>query len=181
MKIVTPRALTDKEKDLLKNGPEGSAYRNQGGIFVYSLNYDKIRIKHASGDPKTLGDTIFLPDKVDGQDLFAPDGSLTGEGQKILFHEATHVWQNQNTNNSLLLEAKISWQNIIYTGRKDAQYEWRDDALNGIPFENLRVEQQARLIEDITSERGKLMYKNTNLAPYAADALAKLQKKQGAP
>jgi hypothetical protein len=189
IKIQYPnmRSLAPDEKDLLKNGLKYSPFRDKYGLFRESINYDKIQIvrKPGSGTPETSGYVIFLPDKWKGEDIFEPDGSLTFQGKAALIHEAVHVWQNQNTDNYLVLPWKARWQeimNLIKHGfNREPLYDWKSDAVKEppIPFEKLGVEKQSRLIEDLAV--GNLEYKGKDLTLYALDALKKLQEKKGAP
>jgi len=91
-------------------------------------------------DPEAsaIGNSVFLPEG----DNFNPDGSLTVAGQALLAHEMTHVWQFQRNGPGYIGESGFDQ---IEGGRDP--YDWHAAVVDGVPFSQMGVEQQAELVE----------------------------------
>lgn len=137
------RELTDQERTLLHN------------VYGDSIDYSAIRIRRGGVTeafgmaPHTVGNTIYIPEKDgNGRPYFNEDGSLTAEGQKLLIHEAAHVWQSQNTGGDYI--HKSLWNQgkaAVGGGSRNGAYDWRSETGEKTRFRDLNPEQQAHFIE----------------------------------
>ncbi len=148
------RGLSASEKDDLR------------AVYGDSVDLDQIRIRRndvsnqAGMNPHTVGNTIYMPESMTAPDgtvipLFNADGSLTDAGKIVLAHEVGHVWQNQNGGGDYMhtavcaqceaLAASLASGSNANVG---AAYDWRAQADQGVPFDELTPEQQASLMED---------------------------------
>lgn len=179
------RPLSSEEKELLQQ------------IYGDSIDVDSIRIQRGGITeafgmaPHTVGNTLYMRETWNGQDIFNDDGSLTDAGKELLVHESAHAWQNQNGGGDYI--HKALWAQAmaaIGSGDRSGAYDWRAGANAGVPWEGLNPEQQAELIEGIGAalmDDGVVEasdwnppLSDTELA-YAMSAWSQVRAGQGAP
>jgi hypothetical protein len=95
----------------------------------------------AKGNPAiTLGDTIYFR-----SDRYSNDFSRNNDGQGVIAHELTHVWQWQTLGEGQFLAQyadETAYAVAAGTG-PDGMYEVR----SGVPFEHQTLEAQAMVVE----------------------------------
>lgn len=165
-------------------------------IYGDSIDYDMVRVKQGgltdwtNMAPHVVGNTIYMPNDWGGP-TFNKDGTLTPNGLEIAFHEAGHVWQNQNGGGDYLHKALFAQaMAAIGTGSRNGAYNWREGYNAGKAFNQLNPEQQASLTESIghaMTNDGKVSANDWNppLSPaeykYVMDAWAQVKRGEGAP
>ncbi len=130
-------------------------------IFKDSINYSKIEITRDSlfavGAPRTIGNTIHLKSDKKWQNFKGDNLDLSDEsstqlrptGEQTLIHEMTHVWQYQNGGIAYMPQSIISQiKASAGSGSRNAAYDYKTAIQNGVPWEKLNPEQQAKLVEN---------------------------------
>ena len=136
------RGLTQSQIDYLKE------------IHGDSIDYSRIRLQGpGSWQSEVIGDhggicignDIYL-----GKELYDKDGALTAEGLNKLAHEATHARQDQHDGPDYIAQSIVD-QTFKSRGGvgTDGAYDWLGAAEAGVPFDQMRPEQQAELAQHI--------------------------------
>ncbi|MEM7624989.1 MAG: hypothetical protein AAF333_05120 [Planctomycetota bacterium] len=148
-------------------------------IFGNSIDLGRVRIKEGfagiyslNDRPFVMGDTIYMKDWA----------GKTGHARSVLLvHEMMHVWQHQNGGGDYATEA-------IYTEQRygqDKAYGFEAPVDAGVPFERLKVEQQATLIEKAFEAgyftSGTFMHNGKDYTAYVDRAVAMVRDGKGAP
>jgi hypothetical protein len=124
------RTLSDHEKDLLD------------GVFGNALSTSIIRIREnatiiaGAGCYRTTGNIINIPDAS------IPDSDL--------IHEASHVWQHQNSipfSYAASALSAMAWAQMTQ-GDWQKAYDYSGKVASGAPWSDWNAEQQAHWIED---------------------------------
>ncbi len=158
------RKLTDSEKEAMRE------------IFGDSVDLSKVRIKH--GKAGVFGNSGAF---VHGNTMYF--GENTEITTDLLAHEMVHVWQHQNGGTDYMREALESQE------LGDA-YDFEEDVINGVPWEDLEPEQQAELVQ-VAVQRGyfdpdsanfgTLSVNGVDVSDYMASAVEQLRSGTGAP
>jgi len=118
---------------------------NAKKIFGYKIDYSKVRlVTSGSGNPRTSGHTIYIPDYDSDWD------------QGIFMHEMTHIYQKENYKS-------LGYNWLTYRGEKLFELlapmvpgQWGEDARLGLyvnfeienkPFSDYKLEQQSQLVK----------------------------------
>jgi hypothetical protein len=107
-------------------------------VFGPYLDTSLIRIAErsviGSGSPRTIGDTIYIPE----------DRITT----RTLVHEAAHCYQTQRGDHYIASSLSSQLASWLTTGTRRGAYDYSDNLFNKIPFDEWNSEQQADWIRD---------------------------------
>jgi hypothetical protein len=131
-------------------------------IFRDSVDFEKVTVAKNSalsvGAPaRTVKNTISFTDnkfKPNSTDL-TDDGS-PHDGMHTLIHELVHVWQYQNEGLAYIPSSLVPQAVAGSRTTRNAAYDWRDAAKNGLPWPSWNAEQQAKCIEEYNTALQRL-------------------------
>lgn len=149
-------------------------------IFGPSFDYSEIKIKtggtwnslsNQDGGTTIRNTVIMSASDENGAPHYDENGVLTPIGLSLLVHEVAHVWQYQQEGVGYIHSSSGEQINDNWFGGKDA-YQWQHSVIAGVEFKDLKVEQQAQLIQDIGAaiHRGEFTETDFEIDGVAVDA-----------